>query len=83
MYLIIFSSKWPEITTFNAMNVWQIGCYLTVFLSVAEFCLVIYLTKTAIWEENINKEEKVGTMDGKGKSKVRAFYTLHNFSEVE
>ena len=67
---ILFSSKWPEITTFNAMNVWQIGCYLTVFLSVSEFCLIIYLTRTAIWEEIIKNEKKVDTLNDKKSSKV-------------
>ena len=52
------------------MNVWQIGCYLTVFLSVAEFCLIIYLTRTAIWEENIKNEKKVDTLNDKKTPKV-------------
>ena len=63
-------SDWPDIVTFNAMDVWQIACYLTVFASVAEFCLVIYLTKAASWEETLIKTKKVDTLNGKGEPKV-------------
>ena len=63
-------SDWPDIATFNAMDVWQIACYLTVFASVAEFCLVIYLTKAASWEETLIKTKKVDTLNGKGEPKV-------------
>ena len=63
-------SDWPDIVTFNAMDVWQIACYLTVFASVAEFCLVIYLTKAASWEETLIKTKKVDTLIEKGEPKV-------------
>ena len=52
------------------MDVWQIACYLTVFGSVAEFCLVIYLTKAASWEETLIKTNKIDTLNGKGETKV-------------
>ena len=52
------------------MDVWQIVCYVTVFTSVAEFILVIYLTKSATWEENLNKEKKIGILNGKVDPKV-------------
>ena len=66
-------SDWPDIVTFNAMDVWQVACYLTVFASVAEFSLVIYLTKAASWEETLLKTKKVNTLNGKGEPKVICF----------
>ena len=71
---MIIRSDWPDIATFNAMDVWQIACYLTVFASVVEFCLVIYLTKAASWEETLIKTKKVDTLNEKGEPKVIFFY---------
>ena len=52
------------------MDVWQIACYVTVFASVGEFVLVIYLTKSATWEEYLIKENKIGILNRKGDPKV-------------
>ena len=60
------------------MDIWQIACYVTVFASVGEFVLVIYLTKLATWEENLIKEKKIGILNGKGNSKVTVLYFKKN-----
>ena len=63
--------------TFNAMDVWQIVCYLTVFSSVIEFCFVIYLTKTATWEEGINvAKKKVDVFNKKMADKVKYIFCI-------
>ena len=73
----VIRDDWPAIAILNAMDVWQIACYVTVFASVAEFVLVIYLTKSATWEENLIKEKKIGILNGKGEPKV----TILSFSK--
>jgi hypothetical protein len=60
------------------MDVWQIACYVTVFASVAEFVLVIYLTRSATWEEKLIKEKKIGILNGKEDPKV----TILSFSKA-
>ena len=66
----VIRSDWPAIAILTAMDVWQIACYVTVFASVGEFVLVIYLTKLATWEENLIKEKKIGILNGKYNPKV-------------
>ena len=62
---------------FNAMDVWQIACYLTVFSSVIEFCFVIYLTKTATWEEGITvAKKKVDVFNKKLADKVKESFLI-------
>ena len=63
--------------TFNAMDVWQTVCYLTVFISVLEFCLVIYLTKKASWEDGLGVgKKKVDIVQNQKEShKVKIFVT--------
>ena len=44
------------------MDVWLTACYLTVFISVFEYCTVIYLTKRAVWEELLDQRRKIGVL---------------------
>ena len=44
------------------MDVWLTVCYLTVFISVFEYCTVIYLTKRAFWEELLDQRRKIGVL---------------------
>ena len=79
--LIIFNrADWPANADFNAMDVWQTACYLTVFLSVIEFCAVIFLTETSDWEEKLIGKPKVDIQNGKINSKVKiAFFINQTF----
>ena len=63
--------------TFNAMDVWQTVCYLTVFFSVLEFCFVIYLTQKASWEDGLGiGKKKVDIVQNQKEShKVKIFVT--------
>ena len=63
--------------TFNAMDVWQTVCYLTVFFSVLEFCFVIYLTQKASWEDGLGfGKKKVDVVQNQKEShKVKIFVT--------
>ena len=65
---------------FNAMDVWQIVCYLTIFSSVIEYCFVMYLTKTATWEENLITKNKVDVFDRKETQQVCVNLILHRKS---
>ena len=62
--------------TFNAMDFWQTVCYLTVFISVLEFCFVIYLTQKASWEDGLGVgKRKVDTVQNrKASQKVKNLY---------
>ena len=44
------------------MDVWLTACYLTVFISVFEYCTVIYLTKRAVWEELLDQRRKIDVL---------------------
>ena len=72
-------ADWPANADFNAMDVWQTACYLTVFLSVIEFCAVIFLTKTADWEENLIGKPKVDIQNGKINSKVNTTFFMKKY----
>ena len=74
---ILNRADWPANADFNAMDVWQTACYLTVFLSVIEFCAVIFLTKTADWEENLIGKPKVDIQNGKINSKVKIAFCIN------
>ena len=74
---ILNRADWPANADFNAMDVWQTACYLTVFLSVIEFCAVIFLTKTADWEENLIGKPKVDIQNGKINSKVKIGFCIN------
>ena len=70
--------------TFNAMDVWQTVCYLTVFFSVLEFCFVIYLTQKASWEDGLGVgKKKVDIVQNQKEShKVKIFVTWLFYSFV-
>ena len=36
---------WPQSTSMNSMDIWQIMCYLNVFFVLVEYCLVLWLSK--------------------------------------
>ena len=74
----VIRDDWPAIAILNAMDVWQIACYVTVFTSVGEFVLVIYLTKSATWEENLIKKKKIGILNEISDPKV----TILSFSKA-
>ena len=71
LLIILNRADWPANADFNAMDVWQTACYLTVFLSVIEFCAVIFLTETSDWEEKLIGKPKVDIQNGKINSKVK------------
>jgi hypothetical protein len=70
--------------TFNAMDIWQTVCYLTVFFSVLEFCFVIYLTQKASWEDCLGVgRKKVDIVQNQKEShKVKIFVTCLFYSFV-
>ena len=59
---LLCRSGWQSIADFTAIDVWMIACYLTVFICVFEYCIVIYLTKKAVWEETFNQRRKVDVL---------------------
>ena len=77
IFSILNRADWPANADFNAMDVWQTACYLTVFLSVIEFCAVIFLTKTADWEEHLIGKPKVDIQNGKINSKVKIAFCIN------
>ncbi len=42
----------------KATDVWTLGCYMTVFATVAEYCLVLFLVERTQWQQRV--EERVG-----------------------
>ena len=63
---------WPPSNNINLMDIWQILCYLNAFFCLIEYCIVIYLTRSASWEETIGHLSKVqikGNMTDKVKTK--------------
>ena len=66
-----FRNMWPPSNNINLMDVWQILCYLNAFFCLIEYCIVIYLTRSASWEETIGHLSKVqikGNMTDKVKT---------------
>ena len=62
-FLVFFlRSGWPTDDYFTPMDVWLTACYLTVFISVFEYCTVIYLTKRAVWEELLDQRRKIDVL---------------------
>lgn len=46
-------NHWPQASYVNAMDVWQMLCYLIVFFILVEYCFVLYLTKIPDWKNKI------------------------------
>ena len=44
---------WPTTTYMKSIDVWTTGCYVTVFVSLVEYCLVLYFTKKSPWEKKV------------------------------
>ena len=58
-----FRSSWPNTSYMKATDLWTLFCYLGVFYSLTEYCIVLYLTKWADWEIELktqkNKDKKL------------------------
>ena len=61
--LCFFRSSWPNTSYMKATDLWTLFCYLGVFYSLTEYCIVLYLTKWADWEIELktqkNKDKKL------------------------
>ena len=42
----------------KSIDSWTAGCYATVFLAMAEYCIVLYLTKYSDWEKKVIRYKK-------------------------
>jgi len=41
---------WTKTSHLRAIDVWIVLCYIGVFSALIEYCLVLYLTRVALWE---------------------------------
>ena len=56
----VFRDDWPVSTMMNSMDVWQIICYMKAFFILAEYCLVLWLSKGAPLENvALTKKPKI------------------------
>ena len=44
---------WPQTAYMKAIDPWTVCCYLTSFLALAEYCIVLYLTSRSDWEMKV------------------------------
>jgi len=44
-------NDWTKTTHMRAIDVWVIFCYIGVFSALMEYCVILYLTKTAIFDQ--------------------------------
>ena len=51
----------------KAIDIWTSGCYLVVFICMAEYCSILYLTKRSDWQIEVRNFAKA-----KAKLKSRA-----------
>lgn len=46
-YNCIFRDSWPDTSYMKAIDIWMVLCYIGVFYSLTECCLVIYVNENA------------------------------------
>lgn len=51
----------------KAADLWTLFCYIGVFYSLAEYCLILYLTKKSDWEAALEQSKMVVPFDGDSK----------------
>ena len=51
LVIFVHRDNWPQSTSMNSMDVWQIMSYLNVFFVLGEYCLVLWLSKAVPLEE--------------------------------
>ncbi len=68
LFFSCFRVAWPKTSFMKASDIWTIGCYTTVFATVAEYCLVLFLVERAKWQERV--EERVGWLCFRGRKKI-------------
>ena len=61
--LLICRASWPTTAYLKAADVWTTGCYVTVFASLAEYCLFLFLMEGGGGGKGSNK---TGAADDKG-----------------
>merc|ERR1712228_878979 len=44
-------NDWTKTTHMRAIDVWVIFCYIGVFSALMEYCIILYLTKTSIFDQ--------------------------------
>ena len=50
---------WPQTAYMKAIDPWTCFCYLTSFFSLAEYCVVLYLTSRSNWEFKVTSHKKL------------------------
>merc|ERR1719273_1460439 len=69
-------NDWTKTTHMRAIDVWVIFCYIGVFSALMEYCIILYLTKTSIFDQKpaqvkckeeicLNQEHEKETMKNK------------------
>ena len=53
----------------KAIDIWTSGCYLVVFAALAEYCTILYWTKSSAWQQQKNIED---VEKNEGSKKVRS-----------
>jgi hypothetical protein len=55
--IIIYFNRgsWPKTSYMKAADIWTLFCYIGVFCSLAEYCVILYLTKKPNWETDMAK----------------------------
>ena len=81
MYLCFYNrNDWTKTTHLRAIDIWVVLCYIGVFSSLMEYCLILYLTKTSILDglmnstkqkvhESTNEDEKDNCTETENKQK--------------
>ncbi len=50
----------------KAIDLWTLGCYIGVFYALAEYCIILFLTKKSEWESEFGKvQAESGPVTGK------------------
>ena len=64
---------WPSTSYMKAIDIWTSGCYLVVFAALAEYCTILYWTKSSAWQQQKNIED---VEKNEGSKKVRSQFLL-------
>ena len=48
-----FRTNWPQTAYMKEVDVWTAACYIAVFCPLIEYCIILFLTKTAEWERKV------------------------------
>ena len=62
--VLLYRGDWTKTSHMRAIDVWIVLCYIGVFSALIEYCLVLHLTKMALWESPFINANTASTMTG-------------------